>query len=365
MKIVKSDGMAMRTLLFREQVLRDFCRDLLAALGVPVKHAKLVGDSLVTANLRGVDSHGVHLLTTYVAQIQAGGVNTDAVGAVVAESGACLVYDGRDGMGQVVADQCTDHAIRLARNFGISVVVARNSHHFGAAGYWGEKLSRAGHIGIVMSNASPAVPPWQGRSARLGTNPLCVVVPATGAGRWLLDMATSTVALGKVANAAFLGQDSIPAWWGFLDADGNPTTQTHAAQRGMPTPIGGYKGTGLAMLVEIFCSVLSGGPMALEIPVDRTGADPLRISHMFMAVDPGRFLAQGGFHARMVRLNTMVKSSQPARSFEEVLVAGEPEWRVEEQRQREGIPVPVRLWERLSAIATSVQVVPPSGTKHD
>jgi LDH2 family malate/lactate/ureidoglycolate dehydrogenase len=220
-------------------------------------------------------------------------------------------------------------------------------------------MARAGNIGIVMSNASPAVPPWQGKSPRLGTNPICMTVPSSGAGKWQLDMATTTVALGKVGHAAQLEQTSIPAWWGFLDAGGKATTNLKAAQKGVPTPIGGYKGTGLGMMVEILCAVLSSGPMSSDVPINRTGADPLRVSHMFLAIDPTRFLPRDQFQARMERLVNMMKSSEPAPGFDEVLIAGEPEWRAEKERRREGIPVPVRLWENMATLAQSLKVAPP------
>ena len=345
---------------FAAEPLGEFCAALLIALGTPQDHARLVTDSLVAANLRGVDSHGVQLLTTYIQQVRAGGVNVAAAGRVTKEDGVCLHYTGDNGFGQVVADRCTDHSIRLARALGVSVVVANHSNHFGAGAWWGEKLARAGFIGVAMSNACPAVAPWQGQTPILGTNPLCVAVPGLGGqGRWLLDMATTTVALGKLTHASNLDQTAIPRAWGFLDSAGQPTTDLAAAQRGAPTPIGGYKGTALAMMIEIFCAGLSGGAMTTELPVYRTGGDPLGISHTFIAIDPKRFLPPGEFEARMDRLVGLVKAAAPAPGFDEVLVAGEPEWRCEKIRQRDGIPVPLKLWEKLAALAAELRVPPP------
>jgi len=224
------------TELFQAEPLRVFCCDLLTALGVAGAHARIVADSLVAANLRGVDSHGIQMIVTYIQQLRAGGINVPASGRIMREDGVCLRYDGENGLGQVVADRCTDHSIRIARALGVSVVVASHSNHFGAGAWWGEKLGRAGFIGIVMSNACPAVAPWQGRTAILGTNPLCVAVPGNGpSSRWLLDMATTTVALGKLTHAAHLNQATIPQSWGFLDSAGQPTSETAAAQSGSPT----------------------------------------------------------------------------------------------------------------------------------
>ncbi len=348
------------TATFHAEPLSQFCQELLVALGTPGPHARVVCDSLVAANLRGVDSHGIQMLSVYIQQLRAGGINVPASGQVEKEDGVCLRYNGENGLGQVVADRCTDHSIRIAKSLGVSVVVANHSNHFGSGAWWGEKLARAGFIGIAMSNACPAVAPWQGKTPILGTNPLCVAVPGRGgAGRWLLDMATTTVALGKLSHAANLNQAAIPREWGFLDDKGRPTTETAAAQRGAPTPIGGYKGSGLAMMIEILCAGLSGGAMTTELPVYRTGGDPLGISHTFIAIDPARFLPAGEFEARMDRLTGLVKGAEPAPGYDEVLVAGEPEWRCEKIRQREGIPVPLKLWDKLTAIAAELKVSPP------
>ncbi|MDB6170593.1 MAG: malate dehydrogenase [Verrucomicrobia bacterium] len=349
------------TASFRAETLARFCAELLGAVGTPAAHARLVADSLVAANLRGVDSHGIQMLAMYLQQIRAGGLNPAASGRVISENGVCLHYDGANGLGQVVADQCTTHSVRLARALGVSVVVARHSNHFGAGAWWGEKLARAGFIGIVMSNACPAVAPWQGTTPILGTNPLCVAVPGCGGeARWMLDMATTTVALGKLTHAGHLNQPTIPRAWGFLDAQGQPTTETAKAQAGAPTPTGGYKGSALAMMVEILCAGLSGGAMTTELPVYRTGGDPLGISHTFIAIDPARFLPAGEFEARVNRLVGMVKVAKPAPGFDEVLVAGEPEWRAEKVRRREGIPVPRSLWEKLGALAAELKIEAPA-----
>jgi LDH2 family malate/lactate/ureidoglycolate dehydrogenase len=349
------------TLTFSADALRLFCRQLLMTLGTSEPHARVVGDSLVAANLRGVDSHGIQMLLVYIQQLRAGGINVPAAGRIESEDGVFLRYNGENGLGQVVSEQCTDHAIRIARKHGIAVVVTNHSNHFGAGAWWGEKLAREGFLAIVTSNACPAVAPWQGETPILGTNPICVAVPGLGGrGKWLLDMATTTVALGKLGHAVHLNQPTIPREWGFLDANGQPTTDPTAAQKGKPTPIGGYKGTALAMLAELFSAGLSGGNMATELPVYRTGGDPLGISHCFIALDPKRLLPAGQFETRVGDLVNMVKASKPAPGYDEVLVAGEPEWRSEEHRLQEGIPVPRKLWERFTAVAAELGVTPPA-----
>jgi LDH2 family malate/lactate/ureidoglycolate dehydrogenase len=344
--------------ILSETVLCDFARQILEALFVPSDKARLVADSLVTANLRGVDSHGVQLLPHYARQLEAENVDARTDGSVVSESGSCLVYDGRNGIGQWISEICCRHVVRLTQQHGLGMVVARDSNHFGAAAYWAERISAAGFIGIVMCNASPMVPPWQGKDPRFGTNPICMSVPSSGDGGWLLDMATTTVAMGKIYRAAFNHQDTIPPGWA-MDSEGVPTTETQTALNGLLMPLGGYKGSGLAMMAEILCAVLGGGAISTEIGGLRILSRPMRPSQMFLGIDVGRFLPLEEFRARMEHLVTLVKSARPAAGYDEVLVAGDPEWRAEAERREQGIPIEAGVWQSLCEIADRLRIPKP------
>ncbi len=338
---------------FPSERLTEFAERILVALNFPRPKARLVADSLVAANLRGVDSHGVNLLPAYAKQLATGNIDPAAEGRILAESDACLLYDGQQGIGQSIADVCCAHAVRSASDQGLGMVVARRSNHFGAAAFWGRRISDAGMIGVVMSNSSPTVPPWQGKQGRLGSNPICVSIPSRDSGAWLLDMATSTVAMNKVLNAANAGKASIPPGWA-LDSEGVPTTKT--ADAVLQSPLGGYKGSGLAMLVEVFCAVLSGGPLASQVGGLYLQDRPMGTSQTFLAVDVSRFLPLDEFQARMERLVADVKSAAPAAGFGEVLVAGDPEDRAQKDRSRRGIPLDPSVWERLARLADSLAV---------
>ena len=337
--------------------LTAFAYQLLAAAKVSHDKAELVARSLVAANLRGVDSHGLQLLPFYIELILMGNIDIAADGRVASESSGCMVYDAQNGIGQWISGICCDHAIRLACANGIGLVVARESNHFGAAAFWAQRISAAGQIGIVMCNASPLVAPWQGKEPRFGTNPICMSVP--GPDTWLLDMATTTVALGKILNAQFHGRDTIPHGWA-MDAEGVPTTSTQEALNGLLMPLGGYKGSGLAMMGEILCAVLGGGAMCTELGGIRIQGQPMKTSQLFLAVDVARFMPLGEFERRMRKLVDMVKSSHAAKGFDEVLVAGEPEWRIEEQRRRDGIPLSEGVWQNLLQAAERLRVAPPA-----
>jgi len=334
--------------------LRSFSESILLAAGVPAHKAAIVASSLIAANLRGVDSHGIQLLTFYVDQLLAGEMDPHAEGRVVTESGSCLLFDGQNGIGQWVAETCCGHAIRIAGQHGVALVTARESNHFGACAWWAEKMRAAGQIGIVMCNASPIVPPWQAKQGRFGTNPICMAAP----GPWLLDMATTTVAAGKVFKAFINHQPEIPAGWAF-NSEGVPTTNTEEAYHGMLMPLGGYKGSGLGFLVEILCAVLSGGAMSNEVGGIRFRGKLVRTSQMFLAIDVARFMPLEEFTARMEGLVALVKSAPPAPGYDEVLVAGDAEWRTEAERLRNGIPISEGNWETLIKTAARVKVAPP------
>jgi LDH2 family malate/lactate/ureidoglycolate dehydrogenase len=235
------------------------------------------------------------------------------------------------------------------------MVVARESNHFGAAAFWGQKIAAAGQIGIIMCDASPIVPPWQAKETRLGTNPICVALP----GPWLLDMATTTVAANRIFKAYINHQPTIPAGWA-MDREGVPTTDTETALNGLIMPLGGYKGTGLAMMVEILCGVLSGGAMSMEIGGIRIKERLVRTNQTFVAIDIAHFMPVAEFTARVESLVHIVKSAKPATGYDEVLVAGDPEWRMEAQRLRDGIPLGKGTWQSLLDVAQKYEVLAPA-----
>jgi LDH2 family malate/lactate/ureidoglycolate dehydrogenase len=340
--------------------LAIFAQRLLEGIGVSAAKSQLVAESLVAANLRGVDSHGVQLLPYYLAQIEWGDMDPSADGRVISESGACLLYDGQNGIGQATAETCCGHAVRMSSVNGVAMVVAREANHFGAAAFWAQRMSAARQIGIVMCNASSLVPPWQGKQPRLGTNPICMAVPGGEERPWLLDMATTTVAAGKIFKAKINGQPQIPLGWA-MDSEGVPTTDPETALKGLLMPLGGYKGSGLAMMAEILCAVLGGGAMSTELGGIRFRGKPVRVSHMFIAIDIARFLPVDEFRERMDRLIRIMKTTPPAPDYSEVLVAGDPEWRMEEERRRNGVPVGHGTWKALCEAGDRLGVAAPAG----
>jgi LDH2 family malate/lactate/ureidoglycolate dehydrogenase len=302
-----------------------------------------MAECLVRTNLRAVDSHGVQLLPHYVAQIERGEIDLAARGQVLRETGCAMVFDGQHGLGQVTSPICCDHAVRLARQHGIGMVAVREANHFGAAFLWTERMAAAGMIGVAMCDASMQVPPWQGREPRLGTNPISVAVPHPSGEGWLLDMATTTIAYAKLERMMIEGKSEVPHGWA-LDVEGVPTNQTAAARLLMP--LGGYKGSGLAVMVEILTGVLAGGEaFGTRVTGMRQAGRPTRTNQTFLAIDVSRFLPLEEFHARMEWLAAEIRSAAPARGYDEILLAGDPERRAEAERRAHGIPIPGAIWE--------------------
>jgi LDH2 family malate/lactate/ureidoglycolate dehydrogenase len=240
----------------------------------------------------------------------------------------------------------------------MAAVTARDANHFGAAAYWAQIMSREGFMGLVFCNATPLVAPWQGRDARFGTNPICVSLPTGDENLWLLDMATTTVAMNRIYKAQASHEPELPAGWA-LNAEGEPTTSTAEAVKGSPMPLGGHKGSGLAFFIEILCSVLSGGAMSTQVGGLRVTERPTRTSQFFMAIDVARFMPLEEFTDRMRFLVNLVKASQPAKGYDEVMVAGDPEWRAEADRKANGIPVSLGIWQSLLDLGRDLGVPEP------
>ena len=314
-----------------------FVRALLAPHGVPDKDAAIIAGCLVSADLRGIDTHGLSRLPGYLDRVRRGLINPRPTLAPKRVTPVAAALDGQDAFGFVVGMRAIEEAIAMAREFGIGIVAARRSTHFGMAASYVLPAVEAGFVALVFSNASPAMPPWGGREPLLGTNPFAAGAPAGKFPAFLLDMSPAVAARGKIRRAERRGE-KIPLGYA-LDADGRPTTDPTAALGGVVLPIGGYKGSGLAMLMDIFGGVLSGagygGGVADQYKVyDR----PQDVGHFFLAMRPDLFVSDRDYRDRMDTLIERARGVPKAEGVAEILIAGEPERRYEEQRRREGIP---------------------------
>jgi ureidoglycolate dehydrogenase (NAD+) len=262
------------------------------------------------------------------------------------------IVDGDNGPGQVVGARAMDEAITLASESGIGACSARASNHFGTAGWIAARAAERSMIGIAASHAEADVIPFGGRVPWLGTNPVAVAVPGPTAAM-VLDMATSNVAMGKVLLAAREGRP-IPDDWA-VDDDGRPTTDATAARA--VRPLGGPKGYGLAVMVDVLCALLSGTAFGPHIKRMYDDFDvPQDISHLVVAMDVSRFVEPSVFKERLEAFGGELKSVPPADGFPEVLLPGEPEESRRAEARRAGADVPTQTIEDLRSLAAELGV---------
>ena len=342
-------------MVFDARHLLEWTEELLTTWGYAPEDAAYVAETLVDANLRGVDSHGVIRLPVYRARIDAGLVDPRAV-PLTTTSGATIRIAAQGAPGQLAARAALEQVDTLSSALGTASATVRGSAHFGTAGFYARELARRGKIALVVSNSEPIVVPFGGRSPLLGTNPFAFAAPTDGE-PISLDMATSTSAMGRVLIAQSRGA-SIPADWG-VDADGHPTTDPAAVKALLPA--GGAKGYGLGILVEILSGVLSesaiaGGIGNMYADFDR----PQDVGHFMMALDVQRFLPLEEFRERMQGLIDAAHAVDPAPGSAGVLLPGEPEASLRRERLSSGIDLPGPVCTELSRLGAEAGVAFPS-----
>ncbi len=342
--------------------LYQFTKAILQAAGSSEKEARKGAEVLMSADLRGVDSHGVARLSGYIRLIDKDRVNTSPNVKVVHETPSTGVVDGDGGLGLVVGPQAMKLAIEKAKNVGSGWVSVRNSNHYGIAGYYAMMALEEDCIGIAMTNASPLVAPTFSNERLLGTNPIAVAIPADKEPPFVLDMATTTAANGKLEILQRKG-GVMPTGWA-QDVEGNVTTDPFSVKNGGALlPLGGdrehgsHKGYGLSSVVDIFSAVLSGanyGPWVppfvafLDPPADPVGKG---IGHFFGAMRIDGFRPAGEFKAHMDNWITRFRAAKPIIEGHSVLIPGDPERETEKIRRRDGIPLVDAVVEDLKSLS--------------
>jgi LDH2 family malate/lactate/ureidoglycolate dehydrogenase len=331
--------------------LRRLITRIFEAAGISPSDAATVADVLVEADLRGVESHGSTRVAGYVSMIRLGLLNPKPDVRVVRDTPTTAMLEGDRASGIVVAKRAMQMAMDKARAAGVGVVTARNVTHTGLVGFYPMMAARTGLIGLAMNNGPAILPPFGGITPTYATNPFAAAFPAGRREPIVLDMATSVVAGGKLRLAAKKGAE-IPDTWA-LDRHGKSTTDpVEAIQHGFMQWAGGYKGFGLATVVEVLGGVLSGGLFGTDVPPMKDfGREPLVTSAFYLAIDPERFMPLPEFGARIDRLVDQVKASELASGVEEVMIAGEPEARRKAERLRDGIPVSAVVLDELTGLA--------------
>ena len=348
--------------LLSEPDLCGLVTDIFAALGVPRHDAEIVASVLVTADLRGIESHGVGRVRLYVKDIRNGIIDPATAVKVVRESASIAVCDGGNGLGQVAAHCAMEMCIEKALTTGCASVAVRGSNHFGIAGYYAMMALPHDLIGLSLTNSSPVTVPTYASKAVVGSNPIAVAVPAGKERPFVLDMATSVVPLGKMEVMMRAGEQ-IPLGWG-VNREGEPTTDpAEAYWHGGLMPLGGtpemrgYKGYGLALVVDILSAVLSGASFASQIiPWQNVRTDAANIGHFFSVWRVDAFLPLDEFKNRMDELIRLMREAPKAEGQERIYIPGEKEFETAERRRKAGIPVHLKVVETLREIGMEIGV---------
>lgn len=349
--------------------LLNFTHKVFQSFGLDANDALICADNLVMADLRGIPSHGVARLQRYVDGINNGVIYPLAKPKIVKETPVTAVVDGQAGLGQLVGHFSTQLAIKKAKQAAIGIVTVRNSNHYGIAGYYSLMILKENMLGITMTNSAPLVVPTFGKEMVIGTNPISLAAPAKNRQPFVLDMATSVIPRGKL-EVYNREEKQMPEGW-VVDENGQVTSDPGRVLNNLIKRLGGgilplggegelfsgYKGYGMAVLVDILCGVLSGG--AYADLVDRTVEGkkvPANVSHFFLALDIASFIDIDTFTSKMDDLLDRIQNSAKAVGQEHIYIHGEKEFAFAGQYEKQGIPLQEKVYKNLRAIAQQCKV---------
>ncbi len=327
--------------------LTQVVRAVFQSRGLSERDAGIMADSLVHANLRGVDSHGVMRAPHYVSRVEKGSINPRPHARVERTGAATATIDGDHGFGQVSNWDAMGLAIEMARESGVGFVGVMHSNHCGALSFFVHRAIDADCIGMAFTQTDKGVVPFGGRLPFCGTNPLCFGIPAASGPPVVLDMATSTVAGGHIYKARMENRPIPPTW--ALDTSGKPTTDPH--QAAYWTPAAGAKGYGLGVVIDMLTGILSGGAFGPHIPIMYGDLDKRRnLCHLVAALDYRRFAGGPQFREHVAAMVADLHAAPAADGVERVQAPGEPEYLRSLERAKNGIPLDENVWNELTAL---------------
>jgi LDH2 family malate/lactate/ureidoglycolate dehydrogenase len=341
--------------LVPEDSLRSFCIQGLRACGLSQGYAELTAGTLVKADMRGVSSHGVIRLPFYCQRLLDRGSNPDPKFEIVAEKPSLILVDGDNGLGQVISVEAMKMVIKRAKSQGLCFAGVRNSCHFGMAAYYPMMALAKGMIGIAGSNASPVMAPWGGNKSAIGNNPLAIAIPTGKDYPLILDMAMSVVSGGKVRLEAVKGT-KIPKDW-VLDRQGRPTDNpADFFPNGTLLPLG-YKGFGLAIMIEVLSGVLTQSNILKEVGLwFKETSTPINLGHFFMALDVGTFMDLNSFKKRIDQMIDELKSTPLMEGSDGIFMPGEIEYAKEQACKKYGIPIDLEVCKILDSFAEKMNI---------
>jgi len=328
----------MADVILKPSTAMDFCTEAFMVMGVPEADGRLVAENLVEAELRGHPSHGLSRLKFYMAKLEHGGFKANANIRTLKDRPSMLLMDSDFSLGAVAGKRAMAICIEKAKKTGVAVASVRNANHFGIASFYAMMALKHDMIGFTTCNTNKLQAVHGGASQMLGTNPIAIAVPAGKRYPLVFDGATSTVAIGKMLIADIEGK-SIPLGWA-LDADGKPTTDPKAGITGVLLPLGGYKGSGLAVMVDVLSAVLSGAMTSMHVNELRINPEKGQNAGFFFgAIDVGSFEDVGVFKFNVDRLIDELKGSKTMEGVEEIFMPGEIEYRNHEKLSKTGFKI--------------------------
>jgi LDH2 family malate/lactate/ureidoglycolate dehydrogenase len=340
------------TIMLQAPALLEIVNRCCTGVGLPPADAEAVAESLLYANLRGQDGHGLVRLTNYMRRVEAGVARSSAEVQVAAGSGSSRRLDGNQAIGPAAAMLASDMSAELGREHGTAMVALGNVTHFGPAGLYARRVAREGLISIVTSNATRAVAPYGAKRSLLGTNPLAISIPVGDADPIVLDMATSAIPRGKVREAARSGTP-LPANTA-IDEAGRPTRDADAAIEGSVLPIAGAKGSGLSLMISMLAIMLADAQADDEIVVEPVAGDPGQfplargsVGQVFIAIDPQPLLGPSSME-RAEALARRLRELPPAEGFDAPRLPGETGDAIASERLASGVPTGRALLEQIA-----------------
>lgn len=335
--------------VIREEIARDFCTQILAKTKVPYKEATIVADSLVSADLRGVTTHGVISLPRYISSINSGAVRPSAKIEVVRDLRSTSLWDGCCSLGQVLGVRAMEKCLEKAEIHSIGAVGVKRSSHFGAAAYYAMKALDHGMIGVALTTTSPTMAPWGGREPLLGNNPFAIAIPCGKELPIVLDIAQSVVSGMKLHLLKKQGKTKIPKGWA-LNKEGKATEDLEEAlEKMLLMPMGGHKGYGLALVIDVLAGVLLGAGYGLMAKDEEEGP-----GHLFAATRVDAFRPLKEFKEAMDERIRELRSSKLAEGVDRILMPGQIEFETETKRRSEGIPILRTIVDELNRLAESL-----------
>ncbi len=341
----------MAELIIKVEHLHSFVTDLAMKAGVTRPDADILSESLIDADLKGIRSHGLIRLPIYIKRIECGVIDVMKKVELVKEKDSIKVLNANHGLGQLAGVKGMEMAIQGAKKFGVAISGILNSNHFGALGYYTELAPKAEMIGLAITNSVPIMAPLGGKEKVIGNNPFAISVPRSHGFPITYDVATSTVAYGKVMVAQRAGK-KIPLGWA-LDNEGNPTDDPDdlILRNGSLTPFEKHKGYGLAFVLEILAGVLTGANFGRQIHSMFDLEVVAGLGHFMMAIDIKHFMEIENFYERLDEFVNGIKLSKLASGAEEILIPGEVEHRNKRLNTEKGLAYDLSFVEELNALA--------------